>query len=199
MKQRAHRAVSISWHTCFSRRWTRWPAGGAHERVVVERCGHGYAQLSGDRRQVKRQVQQIVHVQHVGPEHGQQLSQPCGHQARPIGVLERLAAPVVDDLHHRQPLIHTPVDVTVIARRVVFGAEDRDVVPRGLRAGQLQRIDFRSRLMARRKIVYCMENVHEKVYPCRRNRLLRLTRARTFSTSRNMRHESRSMETCDSV
>ena len=49
--------------------------------------------------------------------------------------------------------MHTPRDVTVAARGVVLGAQDRHVVPGGQRASELAGVDLRSRLVAGQKVV----------------------------------------------
>ncbi len=41
------------------------PAGGAHERVIVQRRDDGNAAFASDSREIEREIQQVVHVQNV--------------------------------------------------------------------------------------------------------------------------------------
>src|SRR5262245_36171733 len=69
---------------------------GAHERVIVQSCDNWNAMLPGERRQLERQIQKIVHVQDVRLEHRKELTQPRRHQAGSIRLFKRFASPVVD-------------------------------------------------------------------------------------------------------
>jgi hypothetical protein len=43
-------------------------ARGAHQRVVVKRCDRWDRALTREHRQIERQVEQVVHVQHIRPD-----------------------------------------------------------------------------------------------------------------------------------
>ena len=106
------------------------PAGRTDQRVVVQRGDDGSALRARHRRQVEREVQQIVHVHDVGLDGAQHVIERLANLRRPVGLDERLAHPVVDDLDDRQPVVDAPGDLPVPSRRVVVRAQHMHVMPR---------------------------------------------------------------------
>ena len=133
--------------------------GGAHERVVVQRGDDRNAAGLSQRRQFECQVQQAVHVHDVGLNRLEYVSNLLAHRRRAIGVLERHAFPVVDELDDRKALVHAPRDLPMLPMRIVFGAQDIDMVPGRQGAAQLERVDFRTRVVARQKVMNRVKNV----------------------------------------
>ena len=103
-------------------------AGRAHQRVIVQCRNHRNAARPGHDGQIEREVEQVVDVHDVRPHCMKHVLELFVDHRRPIGFFERPAPPVVDDLDHRQAVVHTPFNVAVRPGRIELGAHDRDVM-----------------------------------------------------------------------
>jgi hypothetical protein len=88
---------------------------------------------------------------------------PFRDEWRPVGILEGRARPVVDDLHDRESLVDTPDDFAMGPGWIVRGAENGDVMGRGQRATELERVDLGSRLVAGQKVVDRVKNTQVRI------------------------------------
>ena len=129
------------------------PARRADERVVVQRRHDRNAGRARKRRQIKGQIEQVVDVNDVGLHRAQHVPQPVAHHRRPVRVFERSADPVVHDLDDRQAVLDSPHHLAVGARRVVIGAQNRDVVAARELAAERQRVNLGPRAVPRQEIV----------------------------------------------
>ena len=140
-----------------------------HEGVVVHRSGDNGPALSGEPRKIERQVQQIVDVQHVRPHRIERVRQLFVDAGRTVRLLEGAKLPVVDDFDDGETVDRAPAQRAVGRRRIVFGREDEDVVPRRLLASELESVNLRPGTMARKKVVDGVQDSHAGYRPASRS------------------------------
>ncbi len=133
-------------------------AGRAHDREVVERGHRRRAVGVRERRQVEREIEQVVHVHHVGRGGAQHVVERRAQRGWPVRILEPGGFPVVHDFDDGQGSVHAPVDRAMGARRVELGAEHGHMVARGLVPREGIGVQLGSRLVAGQKVVDRVQN-----------------------------------------
>jgi hypothetical protein len=129
------------------------PAGWAGKRVIVQRRHDWNAPRTHERRQIKRQIQQVMHVHNLGLNGAKDVVNLRTDKRRTICVDERGTPPVVHDLDNREAFVNAPRDMTMRTRRIVLGTENRHVMASRERPGQFERVDLGARSVAREKVV----------------------------------------------
>ena len=135
-------------------------SGRTHERVVVQSGNRSDAALLRNPWQVEREIEQVVHVQHV---RGRRVEHVAKLRIDSLGLIrlgEATKLPVVDDLDDDQTFVGSPPDCAVWHRRIVLGCEDEDVRSPAQFARQLERVDLGAGAMPGQKIMDRVQNPH---------------------------------------
>ena len=134
--------------------------GRTDHRVVVQRRDDLRPVAAGQRRQIEREVQQVVDVDHVRTYRPKHVVDAIADERRTVGLAKRTAPPVVRDFDDRQAFMEAPGDMSMGPPRFVVGAQDADVMPIGELAAKMKGVDFRACPMTRKKIVNRVKDSH---------------------------------------
>ena len=132
---------------------------GTYQCVVMQSRDNRRAPCFRKLREVEREIEEIVYVDDIGLDRVKHLSDAFTDQRRTIGVNNRPADPVVDELYDWKAAVQPPRDISMRTRPVVLGAKHRDIMPPLELTTELEGIDLGPSLMTWEKIVDRVQNV----------------------------------------
>ena len=140
--------------------------GRADEREIVQGRNARDASFTGESRKIKRQIQQIVNVEHVGLDVVENGPERFVDPGRLVALFETRKSPVVDELDDRQALVCASQQTAMSARLVVLGAEDLQLMATDAeRPAQLESVDLRAGPVMGKKVVNGMQDVQFNLGP----------------------------------